>query len=444
MVREDGPHPVRPRPFDAGLVAFVGLGLVVLVAVAIAAALLSEVVARRDALADAAGITERFGRLTVGPLLEGALAGDPADLETLDELVAVRLRDGALTSVVVWTRQGTVLYASDPSLVGRRFPLVGGLARAAAGETVAELDEAPETRDPAEGGGALVEVYAPLPMEEEDLVLEAYFSSAGVQQQTDLLRGQILLVAIGGLVVLQLVQLPIAASMARRIRREERAAATLVSRTLLESEAERRAIAADIHDGPVQEVAGVAYALEALELGSKDPDGTHLAHLGGALQAALSSLRRVMVEVYPPDVGGPGLSTAVSELARSLEDDGLTVVVDVADVPAVTPEVAAVVYRTARELVSNVRRHSGARRAWVTLARAPADGATGIVLTVADDGVGLPPDAADRRGAGHLGLRLVLDRVSATGGRADLGVREGGGAEVVIVLPVRDGAPLTA
>ncbi|MCW2582765.1 MAG: histidine kinase [Klenkia sp.] len=422
--------------------AFVGLGVVVLVVVSTVAFLLSEVVARRTALDEAAASTERLGRLTVAPLLTGALAGDTADRDILDRLVALRVQDGQLRSLVVWTADGTVLYATDPTLVGRRFPGVDEVTRAARGEVVAGLDEAPETRAPGEGGGTMVEVYAPMPVPGDDLVVEAYFSSDGVQRQTDLLRGQILLVAVGGLVVLQCVQVPIAVSMARRIHRDEQAISDLAARTLAESERERRTIAGDLHDGPVQDVAAVAYALGALRLGRTGQEDAVLDRLAGALQDALGSLRRSMVDVYPPDLSGPGLGAAVTDLARAAEQDGLTVEVSVIALPPVAPEVAAAVYRSTRELVSNARRHARAQHLWVELTTAEtSSGQAAVALTVADDGIGLPEHGVDRRAEGHLGLRLVQDRVADVGGTTSLGSRDGGGTEIVVVLPVRPHRP---
>ena len=66
------------------------------------------------------------------------------------------------------------------------------------------------------------------------------------------------------LLVLMLIQVPIAASLARRIRRQDADRSALLERNLSVSEKERVRVAADLHDGPIQELAGVGYALGAV------------------------------------------------------------------------------------------------------------------------------------------------------------------------------------
>ncbi len=416
------------------LTAFVALGLVVLVVVAAAAVVLSEIIARRSALDEAAGTTSRFSRLTVAPLLEGALAGVPEDRENLDRLVAVRLRDGSLRSVVVWDRSGTVVYSTDASLVGARPTTGEEFDRALAGETVADVDTDPETGQHGAGGRPLVEVYTPLPVAGDDLVLEAYYSYAGVEAQTRLLREQIVLVAVGGMVLLQLVQIPIAASMARRIRRHEQARVDLADRVLAESDRERRTIAADLHDGPVQELAGIAYTLGALRMTGGQLSPEVLDQLDTSVGSTLAELRRLMVEAHPPDADVDGLRQAVSALATAPGAPGTVVDVEVDDLPDLPPATAAVLLRAARELVSNALRHAGAEQVDVRLAAVGDE----VHLTVEDDGVGLPDTGTDRRAEGHLGLRLVVERARDAGGRTVLGGRRGGGTSVLVALPLAD------
>jgi signal transduction histidine kinase len=423
------------RSSSRALTAFVVLGLAVLLVVAAVAVVLSEVIARRSALDEAAGTTSRFSRLTVAPLLPGALAGVEADWESLDRLIEVRLRDGSLRSVVVWDREGTVVYSTDESLVGTRPGTGEEFARALAGETVADVDDDPETGQGAAGGRPLVEVYTPLTAPGADLVLEAYYSYAGVEAQTRLLREQIVLVSVGGMLLLQLVQIPIAASMARRIRREEQARIDLADRVLAESDRERRTIAADLHDGPVQELAGIAYTLGALRMTGGDLRPEVLDQLDASVVGTLAELRRLMVEAHPPDADVEGLRQAVLALATEPDAPGVSVVVEVGELPDLPPATAAVVLRAARELLANAQRHARARRVDVRLAAVGDE----VHLVVEDDGVGLPAEGVDRRADGHLGLRLVVERARDAGGRTVLGERPGGGASVLVALPLTTG-----
>ena len=73
---------------------------------------------------------------------------------------------------------------------------------------------------------------------------------------------------IGGLAVLVIFQVPLAWSMARRLRRGHREREALLAAAAEASAQERRRIAADLHDGVVQNLAGVAFGLAPLAAGA--------------------------------------------------------------------------------------------------------------------------------------------------------------------------------
>jgi len=286
----------------------------------------------------------------------------------------------------------------------------------------------------------MLEVYTPLEVDGESLVFEAYYSYDRIAREASALRWQIIPMAVGGLVVLQLVQIPIAASLARRARRTEAERAEFMQRTIADSDRERRAVAADLHDGPVQDLAGVGYALGALRMSMPPEQHPAVDRLIGVVRHAVQSLRRLMVDIYPPDLSGPGLGDAVRDLTEPLRAQGLTVSVDAGPLPPLSPDLAAAVYRTAKESLANVATHAQAEHVWVRLEVVDHDGAPALCLEVCDDGVGFPAEGIDRRSEGHLGLRLVLDRVRHLGGRVELGQRPGGGAILTAVLPVSHAA----
>ena len=99
----------------------------------------------------------------------------------------------------------------------------------------------------------------------------------------------------------------------------------------------------------------------------------------------------------------------------------------------VTPpaeELAALIFRAARELLFNVVKHAGTERAQLTLAETEDE----IVLAVADDGRGFVRDDAEGRGSGH-GLPGVQERVIAHGGRMEIETAPGRGTTVTVALP---------
>jgi signal transduction histidine kinase len=209
-----------------------------------------------------------------------------------------------------------------------------------------------------------------------------------------------------------------------------------MSLSLTASERERRAIAADVHDGPVQDLAGISYALGALRATVPPERQDTVERLAVAVRNALQSLRRLMTDIYPPDLSGPGLAMALKDLAEPLQAQGLVVSLDVESPPELSPEAAAAIYRTAKEALVNVAKHAEASRVWVCLERTEHDGQPAALLEIADDGVGFPETGTDRRREGHLGLRVLVDRIEDLGGTVELGKRLSGGAVLTAIIPL--------
>jgi signal transduction histidine kinase len=416
------------------VVAFVLVPLLVLIAVATTTVLISERIARANARAEAERIATRFTQLILAPVLGEALDGAGRWGE-LDRLVTNRLSDGSIALLVVWTPDGEILYSSLDEAVGRHFAPSPELLTAAGGRVVSHVDEDPEGAYQGNVPGPLVEVYVPVTFRDETAVVEASFSSAGIEFQAELLRREIIPLAVGALVVLQLVQLPIATSLARRVRRQETERAELMVRILTDSERDRRSIAADMHDGPVQDLAGVSYALSALRSSVPEDRQATVDRMATAVRHAVQSLRRLMVDLYPPDLRGSGFAVALDDLVTPLREAGLAVDVHTTPVPELSPDSAAVIYRTAKEALTNAGRHAAAAHVWVSVEPVQHDGAPAIRLSITDDGVGFPPTGTDRHREGHLGLRLVADRVLDLGGTLELTERPGGGASMTAVIP---------
>jgi signal transduction histidine kinase len=98
-------------------------------------------------------------------------------------------------------------------------------------------------------------------------------------------------------------------------------------------------------------------------------------------------------------------------------------------------EVGDVVFRTVRELLTNVRQHAKAKRVRVSSV-GRRDGSIGIL--VADDGIGLPPHR--RRGnpfdeSGGIGLWSIDQRLRAFGAVLDVEAAAGAGTRAMVILP---------
>lgn len=282
-----------------GLSVFLVVPLLVLLAISVGTGLLSERLARAKALSDAEQSAVRLTRYLIGPVLQDALAGVPGRWVDLDRRVRDRLADRSIIFVVVWNSAGRVVYSSDTAFRGRTFPPTPRLHAALAGDVVSDVVDAPEEGQPGPSAGRLVEVYVPLRIGTPSLAVESYFGYDRIAREAARLRGEIIPVAVGALVALQLVQLPIGLSLLRRVRRQDTERTDLLARSLAASDRERRAIAADVHDGPVQDLAGVAYALGALRSGLS-PDAQRAADgLTADVRETVGGLRTLMAELYP-------------------------------------------------------------------------------------------------------------------------------------------------
>jgi signal transduction histidine kinase len=101
-------------------------------------------------------------------------------------------------------------------------------------------------------------------------------------------------------------------------------------------------------------------------------------------------------------------------------------------------DVSTVVFRTVRELLVNVRQHAKASRVKISSERR-RDGSIGI--TVADDGIGLPPHRRrgtpfdESSGSGGSGLWAIDRRLRDFGAMLDVDATAGHGTRALLILP---------
>ena len=177
------------------------------------------------------------------------------------------------------------------------------------------------------------------------------------------------------------------------------------------SENERRRIARDLHDGVVQDLAGISFAASATarDVADRPEVAKRLEALGAGVRSSLRALRSLLVEIYPPDLRTEGLGAALDDLLAPATASGVRVTLEVADTDGVREETVALVWRVAQEAVRNALRHGRPSTLDVRVER----DATGVRLVVADDGTGFDVEGESRDG--HLGLRASAR--SGQGGR---------------------------
>ncbi|MFZ0157693.1 MAG: histidine kinase, partial [Kineosporiaceae bacterium] len=402
----EGPVPVRRVVLQVAAAT-----VAVLVLVGALGVVVVRRIAEREAMNDASQLTDLLARTVVMPALEdGLLTDDPGARARFDAEIRARVLTGRFVRVKLWSPDGRILYSDAAALVGEQYPL-GEDQRAvlAVPATVAEVsDLSPPENRLERGQGRLVEVYRPVwTPSGSPLLFETYTQYATVTARTaDLWRGFSGIV-VSSLLLFGVLLMPLLWTLLDRLRRGRDQREVLLQHAIDASEDERRRIAADLHDGVVQELvaASLMVAGAAERAGARGEDLEQVSQLRSAATAVRScvgSLRTLLVDIYPQNLTSAGLGAALEDLAGGVRGRGVTVQVDVdaAAAEALTDEDQRLVYRMTSECLRNIVKHAAARRARVTLHQ---DGAL-LVLEIADDGVGLSGDAAAAAAReGHLG-----------------------------------------
>jgi two-component system NarL family sensor kinase len=437
------PAPGTPR---RALVHFALAGVVTVLLIAVVGGFVSRAAAEDQALRDAQRINGVVARTVVEPhLYDGLLSGDPAAMAAMRE-AADLLTAGPVQRMKLWTPDGRIVFSDDPRLIGQRYEL--GPDEAAAlvtGEADAEISDLSKAENTLERDlGTLLEVYRPVHTPSGQVLLfETYMSLSSVAARTTAVWLQFLPITVGALVLLQLVQFPLAARLARQTGRARRDRELMLHRSLAASDAERRRIAADLHDGVVQDLAATSVALAgaavaAERAGARDESGRlHLA--ADAVRAGIRSLRSLVVDIHPPNLRRMGLAAALGDLAAATTARGVeaTLVVDDGAARGLGGPAEQFAFRVAQEALRNAVTHSGASAVELRLARRHDTSEVDLLsLSVADDGVGFDLAATAPDDRPRMGLRLLEDLAGDVGGRIDVTSAPGAGTTVKVEVPV--------
>ncbi|HLM27333.1 MAG TPA: sensor histidine kinase [Thermoleophilaceae bacterium] len=433
--RQSGPPSVR-----AAVLKFALGGLAATLVLVGVTALAFAGISREEAVKDAKRLTELVGRQIVEPrLTDGVLRQDPKAIARFDRVIRSGVRRGDFVRVKLWRPDGRIVYSDEPRLRGVRFRLDHEEREVlATGGVEAEVSDlsGPENRYE-RGGGDLLEVYLPVQTPSgRRAMFETYLRLSSVTASGRDLWASFIPALLGALVVLQLIQLPLARSLARRVEQAHRDRMELLQRAVDASDLERRRIAADLHDGTVQDLVAASYALtSARERLGPDGNGasTALERADETTRGAVRELRSLLVDIYPPRLREAGLASALRDLCPPLEERGLRTHVDVSTDLQLPHDVTALLYRTAQEAMRNAAEHAEAQNVRVQV-RASEGTAR---LSVADDGVGFDHERALAAAAeGHFGLRLLRDQVRDAGGTFELDSAPGRGTRVGVEVPL--------
>jgi signal transduction histidine kinase len=202
------------------------------------------------------------------------------------------------------------------------------------------------------------------------------------------------------------------------------------------AEDERRKIARDVHDSVIQPYIGLQIGLSALErqLGSgarSSEDALRAASDGvrrllAVTDSGIEDLRDFVARLRGGEVTTKGFAAIAERYARKFTElTGIAVEVEAAEGPLVNDRLAAELFQMMAEGLSNVRRHTEAKRA--TLRLSESDGA--LLLAIENDGRarGEPPTFVPRS---------LADRAKALQGWVEVQAHGAGGTRVLVTIPL--------
>jgi signal transduction histidine kinase len=336
-----------------------------------------------------AAVAEELGRL---------LAGDAVDM--------IRFEEGHGTIVGGWAGGGT-----REALIGQRIPLeedsaAGLIHRTGRPARIDSYDRPGRVYAAVRELGVQASVGAPIVVDGElwGAVL------VGSTRETPFPAGaENRLAAFAELV---------AQALANAEAREQLAASR--KRLVEAAQLERRRLERNLHDGAQQRLVALAVTLRLAERQLERDSAVArdaLTRASAELAEALEELRELARGLHPAVLSDHGLEAALRALAaRAPLPVELSVELDAR--PAEPLEAAA--YFVVAEALTNVARYASARTAWFTVRRHHG----GVLVEVGDDGRG----GADP-GAGS-GLRGLIDRVDALGGRLEIESPRGQGTTI--------------
>lgn len=371
---------------------------------------------------------------------DGLLRGRAKAVRAVDDAVVGRVLSNSIVRVKIWSPAGRVLYSDEPAEIGGQYALDAGqhrlLRNGGAQVEVTDLNRPENELDRQEG--RLLEAYTRIRTPSgTPLLFEIYQRFGSVTSDAGRLLEALAPPILGAIGLILLVQVPLLWSLMRRLQLSHEQREGLLANAVTSSRRERRRVASYLHDGPVQELAGLAFSLAPVAADAKtrgaDRDAAVVRNVIDRLRGTVRDLRALLVDLHPPTLAATGLDAALRDLASPLSARGTNVELRVDGDERLDPDTQALVYRVAQEAVRNVIAYADAST--VSIAVDVVD--SSARLLVADDGRGFSPETREqRRVEGHLGLSLVEELAQQAGGSMTVDSQEGAGTRVQLEVPL--------
>jgi len=205
-------------------------------------------------------------------------------------------------------------------------------------------------------------------------------------------------------------------------------------RLLSMQDEERRRIARDLHDGLGQELAVAKMVLgKSLAPNSKPGEKQVASEASEIIDRAIQQVRSMSHLLHPPLLDEVGLLSALSWYMEGLtKRSGIETSFEVQpDFPRLAPELETAIFRIVQEALTNVFKHSEARKVWINLSRRDSH----MIVSVRDDGKGIKKRTADLQPDSiGIGLGGMRQRAKEFGGELRLSNAQPG-TLVELVIP---------
>ena len=384
----------------------------------------------------------------------------------LDRLLSETNLGEQIVSFKVWSRNAAILYASNPTLVGRQFELDDDIISALSGSVVSSISNLDKSEHELErlAWDQLIETYAPIRkaggsevlavaefyQRPDDLVSEvnaarsqAWFVVGASTLTTYILLAGIVNRASNTILKQELEmekQLTTLKALFEQNKRLHERVFRAGARTIILNELYLRRLSADIHDGPGQDLALALMKTEAIidampgdtDANVRGPWRKTVPAIHNALSSANVELRKIATGLRLPELKGLDLSEVISRATRAFEEKtgeqlDLNIELDMQQVPA---PVKITLYRLLQEALSNSYRHSRGARPSVKIWQEDEC----LKAEISDHGVGFVLDSAEK--SGGLGLMTMRERVELLQGNFKIRTNLGEGTSVQIALPI--------
>ncbi len=318
------------RSLRGAVGATLAFTMVALIALGVGWAVLFQRTSKSSAVRDAGQYGSLSGQAALAPFItDDLLAGNTEAIEKISTAGRALMTLGGAAHVKIWTVDGRVVWSDEAELIGRTFTFDEAEQRVLKGNgvlaSISNLDDEENKFEIASGEKELLQVYFGTKTPTgTPVVVETYYPTNLINARAADQRRSFLPLLLGGLVLVVIAQVPLARTMNRRLKTLQTEREHLLERVITASDLERRRIAAEVHDGAVQELIGITFSLSAAADEAPPTMAERLNGLAIATRHTVRSLRSLLNSIYPvevPEVGwAAGLDPIISALRRARRD----------------------------------------------------------------------------------------------------------------------------